>query len=217
MQKTGSVRTSSHAVHPVRRAHHERKGVVMTRARQVVACVPRPLPRQQWPEAARNAIQVNPDNRPPDLDESTLRPGGEGERLALDITRYWGKGGVHLTVGFIDTPDTALRKRILAHLNAWSKTANVNFVQTDVDPQVRIARWTAADSPGDQGYWSNLGTDVLLIARDRPTMNLEAFTMSTPDPEFYRVVRHEAGHTLGFPHEHMRKAIVERLNREKVI
>ena len=41
--------------------------------------------------------------------------------------------------------------------------------------------------------------------------------MQTPDSEFYRVVRHEAGHTLGFPHEHMRKAIVERLDREKVI
>ena len=39
-------------------------------------------------------------------------------------------------------------------------------------------------------------------------MNLEAFTMQTPDSEFHRVVRHEAGHTLGFPHEHMRKAIV---------
>ena len=48
-------------------------------------------------------------------------------------------------------------------------------------------------------------------------MNLEAFTMNTPDSEFYRVVRHEAGHTLGFPHEHMRKEIIQRLDREKVI
>src|SRR5262249_58930908 len=62
-----------------------------------------------------------------------------------------------------------------------------------------------------------LGTDVLLIKRNRPTMNLEAFTMTTPDSEFFRVVRHETGHTLGFPHEHMRKAIIDRLDREKVI
>jgi hypothetical protein len=183
----------------------------------VVACVPRLLPRQQWPNAARNAIGVNPANRPPDLDESTLRPGGEGERLALDISRYWGQDGVDLTVGFIDTPDADLRKRILEHMNAWSKTANVRFVAVDVDPQVRIARWTVDDSPGDEGYWSNLGTDIKLIDKDRPTMNLEAFTMSTPDSEFYRVVRHETGHTLGFPHEHMRKAIIDRLDREKVI
>jgi hypothetical protein len=194
----------------------------MMRSRQVVACVPRLLPRQQWPEAAKNAIQVNPDNGPAGLDESTLHPGGEGEKLALDITRYWGKGGVHLTVGFIDTPDPALRKRILDHMNAWSKTvkgktANVRFVAADVDPQVRIARWTARDARGDEGYWSNLGTDILLIPKERPTMNLEAFTMSTPNSEFIRVVRHETGHTLGFPHEHMRKAIIDRLDRERVI
>jgi hypothetical protein len=28
-------------------------------------------------------------------------------------------------------------------------------------------------------------------------MNLDSFTTSTPDSEFYRVVRHETGHTLG--------------------
>jgi hypothetical protein len=48
-------------------------------------------------------------------------------------------------------------------------------------------------------------------------MNLESFTMNTLDSEFYRVVRHETGHTLGFPHEHMRSAIIERLDREKAI
>lgn len=29
------------------------------------------------------------------------------------------------------------------------------------------------------------------------------------------MVRHEAGHTLGFPHEHMRKDLVARIDREK--
>jgi hypothetical protein len=48
-------------------------------------------------------------------------------------------------------------------------------------------------------------------------MNLEGFTMDTPDSEFFRVVRHETGHTLGFPHEHMRKELIERLDPEKVI
>jgi hypothetical protein len=144
--------------------------------------------------------------------------GNEGERLALDVTRYWGDKGVHLTVGFFETPDLALRKRILLHLNAWGESANVRFVESNAEPQVRIARWNANEAaPGEDGYWSNLGTDILLIKTDRPTMNLEGFTMKTPDSEFHRVVRHEAGHTLGFPHEHMRKEIVERLDREKVI
>ena len=48
-------------------------------------------------------------------------------------------------------------------------------------------------------------------------MNLEAFTMETKDSEFYRVVRHETGHTLGFPHEHLCRAIIERLDPESVI
>ena len=48
-------------------------------------------------------------------------------------------------------------------------------------------------------------------------MNLQGFTMNTADSEFYRVVRHETGHTLGFPHEHMRQEIVDRIDRAKAI
>lgn len=39
--------------------------------------------------------------------------------------------------------------------------------------------------------------------------------MRTPESEFRRVVRHEAGHTLGFVHEHMRRELIARLDREK--
>ena len=46
-------------------------------------------------------------------------------------------------------------------------------------------------------------------------MNLQGFTMSTPESEFKRVVRHETGHSLGFPHEHMRRALVARIDPEK--
>jgi hypothetical protein len=183
-----------------------------------IACAPRYLPRQEWPRAATNAIAVNPENRPPGFEMDEVPAGSDGERLALDVTRYWGRQGVHLTVGFLDKPDLALRNRILSHLNAWGETANVVFVESAAEPQVRIARWNSKEAaPGQDGYWSYLGTDILLIHPDRPTMNLEAFTMQTLDSEFHRVVRHEAGHTLGFPHEHMRKALVNRLSRQKVI
>src|SRR5207248_9208007 len=60
-----------------------------------------------------------------------------------------------------------------------------------------------------------LGTDILHVPTNRPTMCLQGFTMSTPESEFQRVVRHQTGHTLGFPHEHMRKALIERIDREK--
>jgi hypothetical protein len=58
-------------------------------------------------------------------------------------------------------------------------------------------------SRGSEGYWSYLGTDIRLIPWNRPTMNLQGFTMNTSESEYKRVVRHETGHTLGFPHEHI--------------
>ena len=48
-------------------------------------------------------------------------------------------------------------------------------------------------------------------------MNLQGFTMNVSESEFHRVVRHEAGHTLGFEHEHMRSDLVKRIDRAKAI
>ena len=41
--------------------------------------------------------------------------------------------------------------------------------------------------------------------------------MDTPESEYHRVVRHETGHTLGFPHEHRRDEIVSRIDHDKAI
>src|SRR5207237_8377943 len=88
-------------------------------------------------------------------------------------TKYWHNSrGVHLTVGFLDEAPADLRARIVAHMNAWAKTANVEFTESSTDPQVRIAREGGAEG----GYWSYLGTDILHIEPGQPTMNLEAFT-----------------------------------------
>jgi hypothetical protein len=67
------------------------------------------------------------------------------------------------------------------------------------------------------GYWSYVGTEILGIEEDQPTFNIEGFTMRTSESEFKRVVRHEAGHTLGFDHEHMRTDLVSRIYRNKAI
>jgi hypothetical protein len=98
-------------------------------------------------------------------------------------------------------------------MNAWAKTANVVFVETSTDPQVRIARTGGTNG----GYWSYLGTDIRHIPKSQQTMNLESFTMKMPESEFHRVVRHETGHTLGFPHEHLRKGLVAKLDVAKTI
>jgi hypothetical protein len=133
------------------------------------------------------------------------------EHIALLTTKYWGAGGVRLTVAFLDNPPSALRNRVLDHMNAWSRNANIAFVETQGPAQVRIAR-----TEGD-GYWSYIGTDIKSIPANEATMNLDSFSMNTPDSEFHRVVRHETGHTLGFIHEHMRRALVERIDVNKAL
>jgi hypothetical protein len=181
-----------------------------------IVCTPRTLPKDKWMLAAANAVKINPMNMPSLRRLPMAQPGVNLSPLAIAVMtkRYWQTKGVHLTVGFLDNPPADLRARILSHMNAWNKTTDVAFVETTTDPQVRIARQSGQN---DGGYWSWLGTEILEIASDQPTMNLEGFTMQTPDAEFYRVVRHETGHTLGCPHEHMRKEIVDRIDREKAI
>lgn len=185
---------------------------------RVPVCVPKQLPRSKWVAAAEMALALNPANHPNSAATAmavAMGTGSHRERLAVAVGKRWPATGVRLTVGFLDNPPADLRTRILLHMNAWSKSANVLFVEASTDPEVRIAR---ADSPPDDaGYWSYVGTDIRHISRKKPTMNLEAFTMRTPESEYKRVVRHETGHTLGFPHEHMRRQLVARIDRAKAI
>ena len=169
-----------------------------------ISCTIKQLPPAAWQQAARDAVAVNPANAPAVDALRQVAPEAviEPQHLALLTAKYWGAKGVKLTVGFLDNPPTDLRKRILAHMNAWGAWANTTFIEATTSPQVRIARIA------NDGYWSYLGTDVLQIPAGQPTLNLDSFTMNTPDSEFYRVVRHETGHTLGFPHEHMRQEII---------
>jgi hypothetical protein len=181
-----------------------------------IVCTPRSLPLGAQEAAAAVAAEVNPVNRPPQHALTGIADHASVRRAAIAAltTKYWhGAGGVRLPVGFLDRPAADLRRRIVEHMNAWGTTANVRFTQARTDPVVRIAR----DGGSDGGYWSYLGTDVLQIDADQPTMNLEAFTMRTPEAEFHRVVRHETGHTLGFPHEHLRAALVARIDPAKAI
>jgi hypothetical protein len=193
----------------------QQKGEIMSN--EPMVCVPKALPQDQWVSAAREASRINPLNHAPVERLMAVMPEFEPSPLSLAVLtmKYWGSSGVKLTVGFLDDPPADLRGRLLSHMNAWSKTANVTFMETSTDPQVRIARAPWAGIAG--GYWPYVGTDILQIPPDQPTMMLEGFTMATKDSEFYRVVRHESGHTLGCPHEHMRSELVEKIDPEKAI
>lgn len=175
-------------------------------------CSPRILPARLLVKAAEVATTINPVNAPffgpaaaLGADLSDLM---DPARIAVLTSKYWGPTPRRLTVSFMESTPADLRTRIVRHLNAWSRAGSISFVETAGVGEVRISR-------GPGGYWSYLGTDIRLIPRNRPTMNLQGFSMSTSDDEYRRVVRHEAGHTLGFPHEHMRAELVARIDREK--
>ena len=174
-------------------------------------CRPRSLPPDRLELAARRAVEINPSNRAARRTVEVVADGRRGgpRRLAVVVDKKWPASGVRLSVSFLDNPSPALRSRILLHMNAWSKSANVRFSETKGLGQVRIARLK------DDGYWSLVGTDILGEDDDQPTLNLDGFTMKTSEAEFRRVVRHEAGHTLGFDHEHLRTGIVKQIIKKK--
>lgn len=183
----------------------------------LIVCRPKGLPLDRLAAAATRAIEINPDNAAErrTVARMTSARRGRQRRIAVLVARKWPATGVRLSVSFMDAPPRDLRARILEHMNAWGESSNVVFSETQGLGEVRIAR---LDSPADMaGYWSYIGTEILEVPEDEPTLNLEGFTMRVSDAEFRRVVRHEAGHTLGFEHEHMRGDIVKRIDRTKAI
>ncbi|MBV9497378.1 MAG: peptidase M12 [Acidobacteria bacterium] len=175
-----------------------------------IGCAVKQLPHRMVYRSAEVAARVNPANGPVVGPAGVLGEEGLPSVLAAAVvtSKYWGPTPRKLTVSFLDGAPADLRRKIVSHMNAWTKTGCIEFVETSGVGQVRITR-------GGSGYWSYLGTDILLIPTNRPTMNLQNFSMSTPDREYRRVVRHETGHTLGMPHEHMRKALVDLIDKKK--
>ena len=175
-----------------------------------LVCTPKNLPRRLLVNAAKTAVKINPVNAPVFGPLATVGAGSimDPQRIAVIVSKYWGPTPRRLTVSFMESTPADLRARIISHMNAWTQTECISFMETQGAGNVRI-------STGSGGYWSYLGTDILHIPTNRQTMNLEAFTMNTPEAEYRRVVRHETGHTLGFPHEHMRQALVARIDPQK--
>ena len=175
-----------------------------------LVCTPKNLPRRLLVNAAKTAVKINPVNAPVFGPLATVGAGFimDPQRISVIVSKYWGPTPRRLTVSFVESTPADLRAKIISHMNAWTQTACISFAETQGGGNVRI-------STGPGGYWSYLGTDILHIPANRQTMNLEGFTVNTPESEYKRVVRHETGHTLGFPHEHMRKALVAQIDPQK--
>jgi len=173
-------------------------------------CVPKKLSNSVLLKASKTAVEVNPANSV-FFGPMAAAPGGaplDPLQIAVLTGKYWGPAPRTLSVRFLDTNSRALKNKILQHLNSWSESCGIQFRESSSVGEVRITR-------GRTGHWSYVGTDILQIPASRATMNLQEFTTRTPDSEYRRVVRHEAGHTLGFPHEHMRRQLVARIDRNK--
>jgi hypothetical protein len=176
-----------------------------------MSCSIKSLPDRLQTRASETAVKINPVNAPnlQALAGTEFAAAiSDPQSLTLLTSKYWGSARRVLAVSFMESTPRDLQLRILSHMNAWARTTCISFVLTAGVGQVRISRNAG-------GYYSYLGTDILMIPRNRQTMNLQGFTMSTPESEYKRVVRHETGHTLGFPHEHMRREIIARIDPAK--
>ncbi len=164
-------------------------------------CIPRRVPTRYLEELTTRAITQNP------LNDTPLPLGvSDPQHIAVTRSKYFGAKPRVLTVSFMETIQNEVADKIVLFANMWK--CGIKFERTIGTGDVRISRRSG-------GYWSYLGTDVLSIPKARQTMNLEGFSRGTPDSEYHRVVPHEFGHTLGFPHEHMRREIVDRIDRQR--
>jgi intein/homing endonuclease len=158
--------------------------------------------------AVRTAAEINPANPPRvgrlasivtalaayagktfDFD-GAMAEVSKPQHISALSEKYFGPGGVKLTVGFMENTVDELKQKILHYMMRWAEYCNVQFTLAPVaDADVRISR-------GPGGYYSYLGTDIKHIPKRQQTMNLEGFVLKTPDSEYERVVCHETGHCL---------------------
>lgn len=169
-----------------------------------IPCINKELPSHLHYEAALTAIWYNPLNAPP---AKFTKP----EHISVLTNKYWGQEKVKdITFGFMEPTSVEMRNKIDLYANKWGKFSKARFRWSKTSPMVRITFQ-------QEGYWSNVGTDILHVPLGLPTTCFQDFTVNTADSEWERVVPHEFGHVLGCPHEHERQEIIDLLDAEATI
>ncbi|MGQ7844691.1 M12 family metallopeptidase [Granulosicoccus sp. 3-233] len=176
----------------------------------------------QLEEARRLAIAENPDNARPvsasglsnDADEETPAPSpmvssldngdkalsrDEQARLALTHGKKWQVGRT-LNIRFLNG-SRFVQEKVKRFAREWTYYANIKLDFNDSqNAEIRI-------SFNKGGSYSNVGTDALLVAQNKETMNFGWFDEQTSDEDFYRTTVHEFGHALGCIHEHQNPSV----------
>lgn len=118
---------------------------------------------------------------------SALVVGGTANSV-LTVVKRWPVGST-LRVRNIDL-NAATFASLMQDFREWCQHANLNVVEsTAPDAEIRA-------SGSRLGAWSYIGTDARNVPHHDPTMNLGWYDRATG--------RHEAGHAIGFEHEHRR-------------
>jgi hypothetical protein len=151
-------------------------------------CTIRQLPQHLWVAAHDAAVEEHPQNK-----VRLFLP--KPQRGAMQINKKWAPGRT-ITAGFLDGTGIQ-RKRVEPYFHEWEQYANLKF-RFVLDPNLCDVRISFRQ---DEGSWSYLGTDILAVPKSDPTMVLGWLYDDTDEEEYGRVVRHEAGHTVGFEHE----------------
>src|SRR5262249_44160375 len=124
-------------------------------------CVLKSLPHRLLVKGAEVATKINPVNSLMIGPGAALADGFgvlEPLQIAVLTSKYWGPSARTLSVSFMESTPSDLKARILLHMNAWTKSACIRFAATNGTGDVRISR-------GSGGYYSYLGTDILLIPK----------------------------------------------------
>lgn len=158
------------------------------------------LPPNDLQASYETAIAESPKNAP------ETGKSGRKKRAVSNYKKLW-RAGRTLKVFFLDPLETHKKNAFMKVFDQWTEHANLKFeLVANNNAEIRIKTNTKED-------FSYVGTDALLINKDKPTM----FISALPGDEYFEAgLLHEIGHAIGFLHEHTHSEANIPWNKQKV-